>query len=211
MPEFARRIRPTDSETPNNIVNKELPTLKIEAIKMCHFTSPNQATNLFSTIDQRARDSRRLNLWIIVLLATLFLASRANAQNVQYDDKALDLGSRGAARVDPVTRGLSFEIPLGSYPGRAGMNVPITLSYSSKVWNVEFQGYNGGTNPPSPPMQPFTIVVARYAKRSVAGWTSSIGMPIVETAPTTSISLTKLVNPRSATCASSNAGPSIAS
>jgi hypothetical protein len=150
---------------------------------MRHLTSPNQATNPIATIDQRARDSRCLHVWIVVLLATLFFASRANAQNVQYDDKALDLGSRGAARVDPVTRGLSFEIPLGSYPGRAGMNVPITLSYSSKVWNVEFQGYNGGTNPPAPPMQPFTIVVARYAKHSVAGWTSSIGMPIVETAP----------------------------
>ena len=168
---------------------------------------------MLAMIDQRARDSRRLHVGIVVLLATvvLTLPYRANAQNVQYDDKALDLGSRGAARIDPVTRGLSFEIPLGSYPGRAGMNIPITLFYNSKVWNVEFQGYNGGTNPPAPPMQPFTIVGARFAKHSVAGWTSSIGMPIGKTLPTTSISLTKLVNPRSATCASSNAGPSIAS
>ena len=107
---------------------------------------------MLAMIDQRARDSRRLHVGIVVLLATvvLTLPYRANAQNVQYDDKALDLGSRGAARIDPVTRGLSFEIPLGSYPGRAGMNIPITLFYNSKVWNVEFQGYNGGTNPPAP-------------------------------------------------------------
>ena len=153
---------------------------------MCNdLTSPPQLTNPGALTHHRARDSRRLHAWILVLFTTLFLAlaSTADAQNVQYDDKALDLGSRSAARVDPVTRGLSFEIPLGAYAGRAGSNVPVTLSYTSKVWNVEFQGYNGGTNPPAPPMQPFTIVVARYAKHSIAGWTSSIGMPIVEDAP----------------------------
>lgn len=145
-------------------------------------TSPNQATNLCAFNQQHARDARRLHAWILVLFTTLFLAlaSSANAQNVQYDDKALDLGSRSTTRVDPVTRGLTFSIPLGSYPGRAGLNVPVTLSYTSKVWNVEFQGYNPGTNPPYNPMQAFSIVVAQYAKHSVAGWSSSISMPILD-------------------------------
>ena len=72
---------------------------------MSHLTSPNQAMNPFATIPQRASDLRRLHVWIVVLLATLFLAlaTTADAQNVQYDDKALDLGSRSAARIDPVT------------------------------------------------------------------------------------------------------------
>ncbi|HEV8429596.1 MAG TPA: RHS repeat-associated core domain-containing protein [Pyrinomonadaceae bacterium] len=146
-------------------------------------TSPNQSTNPFSLIHQPTRNSRRLHFSIAVGFAAICLAfaSKARAQNVQYDDKALDLGSRSAVRVDPTTRGLNFEIPLGSYPGRAGLNVPVTLSYTSKVWNVEFEGYNDSAGTGGP--QPFTIVVARFAKHSVAGWTSSIGMPIVDNGP----------------------------
>ena len=89
--------------------------------------------------------------------------------------RPLDLGSRSATRVEPTTRGVNFSIPLGSYPGRAGLNVPVALSYTSKVWNVEVQGYNAEPPPPFNQMQPFTIAVAQFAKHSVAGWTSSIG------------------------------------
>jgi len=50
-------------------------------------------------IHNRVRDSRRRQARILVLLAILLLAfaSAANAQNLQYDDKALDLGSRSVA------------------------------------------------------------------------------------------------------------------
>jgi hypothetical protein len=142
-----------------------------------------QPSNPLAETQNDTRDSRRLHVSIAVFaVICLALASSARAQNVQYDDKAHDLGSRSAARVDPITRGLSFEIPLGSYPGR-GMNVPVTLSYTSKVWNVEFEGYNSGNLPPANPGQPTSLVVPRYAKHSVAGWTSGIGMPVVEDAP----------------------------
>jgi len=105
-------------------------------------------------------------------------------QNIQYDDKALDLGMRSTVRVDPVTRGISFEIPLGSYAGRAGLNMPVTLSYTSKVWDVQFQGYASGPPPPfQGGFQPFTIVTSNYARHSFSGWTSTIGLPSVDFTP----------------------------
>ena len=83
---------------------------------------------------------------------------------------------RGAVKVNPSTRGVELQISLGNYRGRAGLDVPVTLSYTSKLWNVEFQGFNTGAPPPHQP-EPFTIVTAEYAKHSVAGWTSNIGFP----------------------------------
>lgn len=117
-----------------------------------------------------------------LLLSVLFLCSalrsEALAQNVQYTNEAVDLGLRSIRTVNPSTRGVELQIPLGHYRGRGGLDVPVTLSYSSKVWTVEFQGYNTGAPPPHQP-EAFTIVTAEYAKHSVAGWTSAIGMPIL--------------------------------
>ncbi|MGD9627611.1 MAG: hypothetical protein AB7V18_00005, partial [Pyrinomonadaceae bacterium] len=47
---------------------------------------------------------------------------------------------RSNGRVNPSTLGLEMSIPLASYPGRGGMDVPITLQYSSKLWRMEFKG-----------------------------------------------------------------------
>lgn len=89
------------------------------------------------------------------------------------------MGMRSTLTVNPSTRGVEFQIPLGNYRGRAGLDVPVVLSYSSKVWGVEFQGYNTGAPPPHQPT-PFTIVTANYAKHSVAGWTTTVGSPIYD-------------------------------
>lgn len=149
--------------------------------------SYRESVNSLLTMYHRAGDSRGLHVSIAVVLAMLWvavLAPRTLAQNIQYDDKALDLGLRSDIRVDPRTRSLSFEIPLGSYPGRSGFDVPVTLSYTSKVWNVEFQAFVQVPPPPfSGGAQPYTIAVAQYGKHSVSGWTSSINMPLLDSSP----------------------------
>ena len=115
-------------------------------------------------------------------LLLLFLTTKAPAQNVQYNNKAVDMGMRSARKVNPSTRGMELQIPLGQYRGRNGLDVPVTLSYSSKLWNVAFQGFNPGAPPPHQP-PPFTIVTADYAKHSVRGWTTTVGMPLIDFSP----------------------------
>src|SRR3979490_1727922 len=80
-----------------------------------------------------------------VLLTALYpLVVRAQTPNVQYTNKAVDLGLRGNLTVNPSTRALEIQIPLGSYAGRAGFNTPIAISYSSKVHRIKYEGYNPG-------------------------------------------------------------------
>ena len=124
---------------------------------------------------------RHLSLSLIGLVL-LCMPIYTAAQNVQYNNKGTDLGMRSSRKVNPSTRGMEIQIPLGHYPGRNGLDVPVTLSYSSKLWGVEFQGYNTGAPPPHQP-PPFTIVTADYAKHSVRGWTTTIGMPVVDLQP----------------------------
>lgn len=127
---------------------------------------------------------RRLRIFVFACF-TLCAAFSADtfAQNIQHADKNLDLGMRSNVRVHPITRAVNFEIPLGHFPGRAGHNIPVTLSYSSKVWNIDYQGYNPGPPPPHGGMQPFTIVTTRYSKRSMSGWTSSVSGPSIDSEP----------------------------
>src|ERR1700752_142175 len=124
---------------------------------------------------------RHLSLSLIGLVL-LCMPIYTAAQNVQYNNKGTDLGMRSSRKVNPSTRGMEIQIPLGHYPGRNGLDVPVTLSYSSKLWGVEFQGYNTGAPPPHQP-GPFTIVTADFAKRSLRVWTTTVGMPTVDVMP----------------------------
>ena len=87
-------------------------------------------------------------VFAISVILTVFypLAVRAQnpAPNVQYTNKAVDLGLRGNLTVNPSTRAVEIQIPLGNYAGRAGLNVPIAISYSSKVHRIKFEGFNPG-------------------------------------------------------------------
>jgi len=92
--------------------------------------------------------------------------------NVQYTNKAVDLGLRGNLTVNPATAALEITIPLGSYPGR-GFNVPIVMSYSSKVHRIKYEGFNPGHYSSSgvPIGDGYTMVSDRFAEFSSAGWT----------------------------------------
>jgi RHS repeat-associated protein len=105
--------------------------------------------------------------------------------NIQYTNKTFDLGLRGELRINPSTRALEIQINLGNYAGRAGLNLPVILNYSSKVWRVDYNFYNPGqfTSSGNPIGNGFTGVVARYAEHSAAGWTSSLGFPFFDNAP----------------------------
>jgi RHS repeat-associated protein len=105
-------------------------------------------------------------------------AAPALAQNVQHTSKSVDLGLRSDLKVNPTTHGFELTIPLRSYPGRAGSGLPVGLHYSSKVWRVAYGGHVA-----VPGFTPFTVVNARFAQHSSAGWTSSLGVPSVDNGP----------------------------
>jgi RHS repeat-associated protein len=97
------------------------------------------------------------------------------AQNVQHTENKPDQAMKGDFRVDPSTLGMSMTIPLGSYAGRGGLGVPVSLTYSSKLWRIGFQNTWESTSGTT-----YTWTDARYAETSASGWTSSLDIPFVE-------------------------------
>ena len=111
--------------------------------------------------------SRKCFLNLIGLL--LVMVSSATAQDVRNPQNAVDNRMRTDLRVDPVSHGLQFQIPLGQYPGRAGTSLPVTLYYSSKLWNIKYMNTIQCQDDPG------SLYRAEYAKSSAAGWTASLG------------------------------------
>ncbi|MFY9553322.1 MAG: RHS repeat-associated core domain-containing protein [Blastocatellia bacterium] len=120
----------------------------------------------------------RLHLSILGLICLgAFLGPRgAFAQNVQYTQNIADTTLRSRFRVDPSTLGLSLQIPLGHYPGRGGAQLPITLYYGAKVWNVNFVETRTDVN--DNPI--YNILEPAYGQYSVSGWTCSLTPPTIE-------------------------------
>ena len=102
------------------------------------------------------------------LLIVLTMASFAAAQDIRNPQSAIDNRMRTDLRVDPVSHALQFQIPLGQYAGRAGASLPITLYYSSKLWNIKY------LNTIQCQDDPGSLYFAEYAKSSASGWTSSL-------------------------------------
>ncbi len=110
--------------------------------------------------------SRKSLLNLIAIL--LVMASSATAQDVRNPQSAIDNRMRTDLRVDPVSHALQFQIPLGMYAGRAGASLPITLYYSSKLWNIKYMNTIQCQDDPG------SLYRAEYAKSSASGWTSSL-------------------------------------
>jgi YD repeat-containing protein len=68
---------------------------------------------------------------------------------------------------------MSFNLPLGTYGGRS-VSLPIALTYSSKVWRMQYAYPLVGEDYFIDQME------AMYGERSVAGWTSSAATPYIE-------------------------------
>ncbi|MBL8191079.1 MAG: hypothetical protein JNK38_23885, partial [Acidobacteria bacterium] len=98
----------------------------------------------------------------------------ALAQNISYTENNLDQSLRSNLNVDPSTFGMSFSVPLGNFPGR-GASMPVTLSYSSKVWRTRHQfswtQFNGTDQ---------SDVNFKYGEYSKSGWTTNLDVPWVE-------------------------------
>jgi RHS repeat-associated protein len=123
-----------------------------------------------------SRSHRPLAFVLLICCALLLWPTGAPAQSVQHTENKPDQALKGDFRVDPSTLGMSVTIPLGSYPGRGGVNLPLSLTYSSKVWRVDFlrTWLSQGTH------TPFNELSPKYAENSVSGWTSSLDIPLIE-------------------------------
>jgi RHS repeat-associated protein len=153
-----------------------------------------------------SRTPRRLILAVILIAAGQLIASAQTASpNVQFNQKSVDFGDRDGLRVNPNTLALELQIPLGNYPGRAGLNLPVTISYSSKLWRVDFYSYIPGPfgSNGNPIGQGYTRVQARYAEHSSAGWTSSLGFPFFDNTPIQYYDINGTPKPDSNSCGSS--------
>ena len=113
---------------------------------------------------------------IVVALFVLLLSLSANAQTPQKPntDSALDNRMRSEATVDPLTLSLQLSINLGSYPGRDGLALPVTMNYSSHLWGIRHVTTDRCG------MSPYWEYYYRYrpefGRGSMAGWTSPLGM-----------------------------------
>lgn len=112
----------------------------------------------------------------IVISSLLMLIIGICVFGQQHTENKADQTLRGSGRVNPSTLGMEIDIPLGSYPGR-GINVPISLSYSSKVWRMEYTSsmpggvVTGGCR---------ALNAARFAETTASGWTTSLSVPYIE-------------------------------
>jgi len=109
--------------------------------------------------------TRLIGLIVIVLV----LAASAAAQNIQNPQSAVDNLLRSNLHVDESTGAMQLQIPLGAYRGRGEASLPITLSYSSKVWNIKYLSTAQCSG------EPVSAYNAEYARSSASGWTSTVG------------------------------------
>ena len=136
-------------------------------------TSPQQTLRLACRTLRRAL----LGGFGVLILPAVLLAQGNN----QYTKTSPDQLLRGDARIDPATHALSIQIPLGVYAGRAGVNLPVSITYSSRFRHLEFDGdfqpYSGRE------YDFFYLYFDTNDGRSVAGWTASLAPPHIEGDP----------------------------
>lgn len=115
------------------------------------------------------------NWSVLSLFAILFVLASSGVVNAQADQSNVrftegnfnDSGS------------LSLSVPLGSYQGR-GLNLPVALSYSSDVWNIEHLGKVQRQVSGYSCCITQSVTKAIYAKHSTSGWRSSLALPTIE-------------------------------
>ncbi|MFN0140396.1 MAG: RHS repeat-associated core domain-containing protein [Pyrinomonadaceae bacterium] len=130
------------------------------------------------------KNSRRFKTATTVLyLATAIFfveAIAVAAQNVEFTDGKADKSLKSAARVNPVTKAMEFNIPLAGYPGRGGNSTRVSLSYSSKTWRMDAASSYRRRNPYTQQFEPVTVLNPKFGERSASGWTSSLVAPRIE-------------------------------
>jgi len=107
------------------------------------------------------KERRFLVVICVCLCATIHVAAQSE-QNAQF------------TQGNPGTNTMTFQIPLGSFPGR-GVDLPLNLNYNSKVWRVGFIKTRYWT-----PNGKNSVAEAIYSEFATAGWTTSLDVPVVE-------------------------------
>jgi RHS repeat-associated protein len=111
-------------------------------------------------------------VWILVVgMLALNVGLMAQQKTALSADQTL----KSNARVNPSTLAMEMQIPLANYPGR-GIDTPISLSYSSKVWRIRGTGmlsfntsnvcYNTG--------------IPMFSEETASGWESNVTTPYIE-------------------------------
>lgn len=116
---------------------------------------------------------RRLIL-VVCLLAVFSTAYEINGQPVQYTANTRDQTLRGSGRINPSTLAMEFDLPLAAHPGR-GINVPISLRYSSKVWRIKYTLHE-----PFNASGCYSKNRPEFAEKSASGWTTSLAVPFID-------------------------------
>ncbi len=126
-------------------------------------TASNHASNLSASAGPLRRIRPLIARLLLPALVCVLAWHSATAQNVQFTQGAVGSGLDN-----------TFQIPVAAYPGRGAAGLPVTLSYSSRVWRVgHLATVNNGSSYQS-------IAEAIYAEHSAAGWKSSLDLPEVE-------------------------------
>src|SRR5260221_4338211 len=99
----------------------------------------------------------------LMAVVLLCLCAQVKAQNIQFTQ-----GSVGSGLDNNV------QISIWTYPGRGGASLPVSLSYSSRVWRI---GHLKTVNNQSYYQ---SIAEAIYAEYSTSGWKSNLNLPTVE-------------------------------
>jgi len=111
-----------------------------------------------------------------VIISLLLISGAFGVGFGQKAGSTSDQTLRGSGRVNPSTLAMEFDLPLANYPGR-GINVPISISYSSKLWQMDWQGsidggiVTGGCR---------SLSEAKFSEKSASGWTTSLATPYIE-------------------------------
>ncbi len=118
---------------------------------------------------------------LIISVTLIFVSAVAGLGQLdtQNAKNTVDQSMRSVGRVNPSTLGMEFDLPIGAYKGR-GFDLPLGLSYSSKVWRFE-EVFRTIPSPGAKPGDPFIQVDAEalFAEDSIAGWSSSLSRPYI--------------------------------
>jgi RHS repeat-associated protein len=120
---------------------------------------------------------RHLTIGFLAAFVVFAFAISGSAQTVRHTEDTVDSSLRSNINVDPSTLNMSFSITLGGLPGRR-TKVPLSLSYSSKAWEISFNTVY------TVDFSTFTESFPYYARKSVSGWTvdmGAMGVPELDT------------------------------
>ncbi|MEZ5306288.1 MAG: RHS repeat-associated core domain-containing protein [Pyrinomonadaceae bacterium] len=120
-------------------------------------------------------DYLKVGVASLLLFSALFLLPIVLDAQI-HNENSRDSVLRGTGRVNETTLGMEISINLGSYPGR-GIEVPVTIQYSSKVWRIDYVNSQSAVNNPNSCIK---LNSPKFSEHSASGWTSSLDIPYIE-------------------------------